>query len=83
MARLAYSGVWNEPVLRRTVIEKSVKRIRRLFASVSWDPKLVQWLHSLLLENLSTSYLTAYLDILQVKTFNENTLKVYVMIFRL
>lgn len=66
MARLAYTGVWNEPVLRRTVIEKSVKRLRRLFASVFCDIKHVQWLHYLLLENLSKSYLAAYLDILQV-----------------
>lgn len=67
LARLSYSGVNNEPVLRRTVVEKSVKRIRRLFATISWDPKLTQWLHNLLLENLNASYLAAYLDILQVK----------------
>lgn len=69
MARLAYTGVWNEPVLRRTVVEKSVKRLRRLFASISWDIKLVQWLHYLLLENLSKNYLAAYLDMLQVQKF--------------
>lgn len=66
MSRLAYSGVHNEPILRRTIIEKSVKRVRKLLGSVSWDSKLTQWLHHLLLDNLSTSYLAAYLDILQV-----------------
>lgn len=66
MARLACSGVHNEPILRRTIIDKSVKRVRRLMATISWEPKLTQWLHQLLIDNLSTQYLAAYLDILQV-----------------
>lgn len=66
MARLAYTGSWNEPILRRAVIDKSVQRVRGLMASISWDTRLTQWLHTLLIEHLSTSYLAAYLDILQV-----------------
>lgn len=68
MARLTYAGSWNEPILRRTIIDKSVQRTRALMASISWDVRLTQWLHNLLIENLSTSYLGAYFDILQVST---------------
>lgn len=66
MSRLAFTGSNNEAVLRRTVIDKSVKRFRRVMASIIWDMKLTQWLHQLLLEHLDTAYLTSYLDILQV-----------------
>lgn len=66
LARLAYAGIHNEPIFRRTVIDKSVKRLRHLFATTLWDSKLTQWLHQLLIDHLSTSYLTSYLDILQV-----------------
>lgn len=65
MSRLAYTNTHNEPILRRTTVEKSVKRFRQLMAKYSWDIKLAQWLHQLLIENLGTSYLAAYLDILQ------------------
>lgn len=77
LARLACAGVSNEPIIRRTVIDKSVKRVRRLMATVSWDTKLTQWLHQLLIDNLSTQYLAAYLDILQVSRVDIllNTLK--------
>ncbi|XP_056642331.1 KAT8 regulatory NSL complex subunit 3 isoform X5 [Diorhabda sublineata] len=65
LARLAYSNSKNEPLLRRTVVDKAVQRFRRLLASVLWDPKLVQWLHQLLADNLGPHYLAFYLDILQ------------------
>ncbi|KAI4459462.1 testis development protein prtd [Holotrichia oblita] len=65
MARLAVAGSHNEPIVRRNIIDKSVARFRQLMASVLWDTKLAQWLHVLLLDNLSTIYLTIYLDILQ------------------
>lgn len=70
LARLAHAGASNEPVLRRVTIDKSVKRMRRLMACVSWDVKLTQWLHQLLMDNLSTQYLASYLDILQVRVFH-------------
>lgn len=66
LARLAYSEMHNEPILRRTIIDKSEKRVRHLMASILWDPKLTQWLHHVLIDHLSTSYLASYLDILQV-----------------
>lgn len=66
LSKLAHTGVHNEPLLRRTVIDKAVQRVRRLLATVSWDPKVVQWLHQVLIDNLDPSYLSAYLDILQV-----------------
>ncbi|CAH1099657.1 unnamed protein product [Psylliodes chrysocephalus] len=65
LSKLAYSGSQNEPLLRRTVIDKAVQRIRRLLASVLWDPKLTQWLHQILIDNLGPHYLACYLDILQ------------------
>ncbi|GJQ72599.1 putative histone H4-K16 acetylation [Trypoxylus dichotomus] len=65
MARLAIAGSHNEPIVRRNIIDKSIARFRQLMASVLWDTKLTQWLHVLLLDNLSTTYLAIYLDILQ------------------
>ncbi|CAH1154973.1 unnamed protein product [Phaedon cochleariae] len=65
LAKLTQIGVHNEPLLRRTVIDKAVQRVRRLLASVSWDPKITQWLHQLLIDNLDSHYLACYLDILQ------------------
>ncbi|RZB39517.1 KAT8 regulatory NSL complex subunit 3 [Asbolus verrucosus] len=65
LARLAHTNLHNEPVARRIIIDKSVERVRRLMATVSWDTKYTQWLHQLLIDNLSKQYLAAYLDILQ------------------
>ncbi|KAJ8914989.1 hypothetical protein NQ315_002513 [Exocentrus adspersus] len=65
LSKLAQIDVHNEPLIRRTVIDKAVQRVRRLLATISWDPKIVQWLHQILLDNLGPSYLGAYLDILQ------------------
>jgi regulatory NSL complex subunit 3 len=69
LARLAHTKSHNEPVARRVTIDKSVERVRRLMATVFWDSKYTQWLHQLLIDNLSTQYLAAYLDILQVRLF--------------
>ncbi|KAK9871346.1 hypothetical protein WA026_011612 [Henosepilachna vigintioctopunctata] len=65
LAKLASRGSDYEAISRRTAIDKSVQRVRRLMATVSWEPKMTQWLHQLLIDNLSTDYLAIYLDILQ------------------
>lgn len=65
LARLANAGRLHEPVLRRVVIDKSVSRLRRALARHMWEPKITQWLHSVLMDHLPPTYMAAYLDILQ------------------
>lgn len=66
LAKLAYTSVHNEPLLRHNIIQKGAQRVRKLMASITWDQKLTQWLHQLLIDNLDPYYLACYLDILQV-----------------
>ncbi|XP_037285746.2 reduction in Cnn dots 1 [Rhipicephalus microplus] len=63
LARLAYCDNANEPVLRRLAVDRTARRLRRIVAS--WDLKLLQWLHQVLMEKAGVSYVAAYLDALQ------------------
>ncbi|EDV20096.1 uncharacterized protein TRIADDRAFT_32527 [Trichoplax adhaerens] len=65
LAKLACETTANEPILRRNCIDKAARNVRQIFALIRWDPKLLLWLHTLLMDNLSTTYLSDYLDILQ------------------
>ncbi|KAH8290703.1 hypothetical protein KR054_005162, partial [Drosophila jambulina] len=65
LARLANDKRQHEPIHRRVSVDKSASRLRKALAGVSWEPRITQWLHSLLMEHLSPSYMASYLDMLQ------------------
>ncbi|XP_017836876.1 uncharacterized protein LOC108596028 isoform X2 [Drosophila busckii] len=65
LARLANDKRQHEAIHRRVSVDKSSSRMRRALASVAWEPRVTQWLHALLMEQLPPSYMASYLDIMQ------------------
>ncbi|KAK0081469.1 hypothetical protein PV325_012111 [Microctonus aethiopoides] len=65
LSRLSKTNCAMEVFQRRSSIDTSSKRFRETLASTGWDWRIIQWLHSSLISNLSREYLVIYLDILQ------------------
>lgn len=66
LARLSCSSNKKQEIMQTKVaIDKSADRMRKLLASFEWDLATIQWINTLLMENLPASYLAAYLDIMQ------------------
>ena len=65
LARLSIVGSDNEPLQLRLLVDKSARRFRQIMATVQWDKKMCALLHKVLLDHIPSSFLVAYLDILQ------------------
>ncbi|KAK0183455.1 hypothetical protein PV327_001495 [Microctonus hyperodae] len=65
LSRLSRTNCAMEVFQRRSSVDTSSKRFREILASTGWDWRIIQWLHTSLINNLSKEYLVIYLDILQ------------------
>ena len=65
LALLTIVGNDNEPILRRTHVDRAARKIRHALTYVQWETRIVQWIHNVLFSNLSKEYLIYYIDVLQ------------------
>lgn len=65
VARLTVHNNRNEPVLRRSIVDRSVLKFRRAFSTIGWDMKILQGMHNVFIDHLNKRLLSVYIDILQ------------------
>ncbi|RWS13535.1 KAT8 regulatory NSL complex subunit 3-like protein [Dinothrombium tinctorium] len=66
LARLSYESLPNEMILKKNLMDRTCNKFRHLFASVSWDFNILCWLHSLLSEHVSGTFLLSYHEAMQI-----------------
>lgn len=67
LIRLSVEGTPNEIIAKKMISSKCASKFRHLFASLAfWDPSILSWLHSTLLEHVSGQYLIAYHESMQI-----------------
>lgn len=67
LARLTAEGKSNDVIIRRNILEKTVRRLRQLFAGVAqWDERLCQWLHQTLHKHVTPAFLMSYHEAMQL-----------------
>eukprot|EP00794_Sanderia_malayensis_P005273 gene5273-5939_t len=65
LARCTYKGNENEEILRHVAISKAAKRFRYIASGLTWDPRAMSWLHTVLVDGLSPPLFLCYLELLQ------------------
>eukprot|EP00124_Ichthyophonus_hoferi_P001866 Ihof_evm6s110 gene=Ihof_evmTU6s110 len=65
LARLVFQDSDREFLLTRVQIEKTSEKLRKVFAYVQWDSRLLQWLNVTLLDLLPRELLMVWIDMIR------------------